>query len=350
MKKILLLCILLISFISADILKKKDNVRKKIVTLKNDNNLQVIFEHASPKNAPLTIAVFDKNKKNHFEISKGYDVETKHIYNIPLKKGKYIVLLFSKDSTWYYERFTFKTKLLKGNFEKEGNNTFEESTHIKSKNITKGYLQTSKYFNDEDFYKISLKNNSLIELAFFNKSKNKDTSYDLVLYNKNKKELFSYSINKNKFDKKVGLKKGSYYIKISTKYSELKNKEYKLAYLNLLTKSEFEPNNSIPSANILLNNTYHLATSRKFDKDFYEFNLKNVNKAKISIRSKYFRKGDNIRVTLYNASHAPIKVNYINGKKYNELFIFDLEKGKYFLGIENLRDSNKEYNLSILTK
>lgn len=291
--------------------------------------------------------------------------ENSKTLNVPLKAGNYVIEL---DGGAYYNKpFDFKLTKISGNFELEYNDKVENATPLIEKKFFTGYLQ-SKSRIDTDVYKISLKNNGILDLVFkaTEKCKRDDKGYEaitLVKYSKEKPNdpislIRQFSVNKD-FRKTIGLYKGDYYLQIRSNYHCIYNKEYNLAYLETPTAyTELEPNGKEELATPIKTDGYYYEGKinsgyDEFD-DFFTFNIKEKQDIIFSFKQPNFTTDFvNYYKKKINPAKFSIRVFSKKNGKYKYINKFDisleesmtkkvvqkvasLEKGKYYIDISGI--------------
>jgi len=376
MKKIvgLALCVGLLFVVgNAEVFSKKKSTI--VYGLSVDKPVDVEFkfkfrdvEQLGSYKAKPNFAVFDHYKKvgdsRHNYINYTF---TKNItkLNLPLKKGHYSIVL-NAGGGYYDKPFDFSITKVSGNFEIEPNNKFNTATLMSEKSFYYGYLQ-SNYKQDEDFYKIILKQSSSLDLVFKANEKcaKKDRGYENIsLYDGSLKISGGTRVNNplmkvlnvnNDFRKTIGLKKGIYYIGIRSNYKCIYNKEYALAYItNSKKRTELEPNDSFKNATSITADSYYYngrLQKKGGEQDFFTFKIDKDENVVFVLKQPNFMKDFSSKwrkhiipaeFTVYiydnSSNHNRVTYFYANKKKVTQQRI-KLKKGRYFIKIKGLDKS-----------
>jgi len=154
----------------------------------------------------------------------------KGVFNAPVSSGDY-TLVYKPLSFCNGINFDLSITKVTGNFEVENNNDMSSTTPLKELIFFSGYYQR---WNDKDYYKIDIAKDSKMRLVFSHPEVKSFGGYTLELLNANNKKvtIFKNSVKEPKLVKKIQLKKGAYFLKItkSDTSSIVQNIEYKIAY------------------------------------------------------------------------------------------------------------------------
>lgn len=230
-KKILLTILLLSSSLFAEVLSSTKPAIKKIVKVESAMNLRVTLKLETKRAQKLNLDIFNIEKKNFLHVD-AYPKGKTHIFNVPVQKGTYIVLLHTKSPQWYHSPFKLSISKVKSYYEIEPNESFKTASPLYIKKYIKGYLQSKRKTNDIDMYKLITKEKANLTLTINHKASN-NALYTVTVYNKQKKEIleFNSDFNKSSTTKFLPLRRGLYYVKVSSPKAILNNEEYKLTYV-----------------------------------------------------------------------------------------------------------------------
>lgn len=230
-KKIILLFVLLSNCLFADALSSTKPAIKKIVKTDIPINIRVTVQFEMQRAQKLSLDVFNTKKENFFHTS-SYPTGKKHVFNVPVQKGTYIIALHTKDPQWYHTPVKLSVEKVKSYYEIEPNNSFKSSTPLYEKKLIKGYIQSKRKDADKDFFKLITRKEANLTLTLTHKPSNK-ARYTIKVFDKRKNlQLeFKSEFNKNSTTKFLPLEAGLYYVNVSSDDKILNNDEYKLTYV-----------------------------------------------------------------------------------------------------------------------
>jgi len=182
-----------------------------------------------------TFEVYDANgQKGHQFLRIFPDTKSSTKVNLPLKTGLYKIMMFS--SNYLEKPFEFSVNSVQGHYEQEPNDTFLDSTLIKENTFYTGYIQRKDGNKLYDYYKLTIENDSKLQISFKANERCNDKSgyegYKIAVYDGDMSKG-KYKVNYPIFDLKNTKKEtiktldavaGDYYIRVKLKDSKSFNK------------------------------------------------------------------------------------------------------------------------------
>ena len=279
---------------------------------------------------------------------------------IGLKAGTYYIAVASANSlSFCSDTYKLKCNYSKSNYwEIEGNDTFDTATSIKSGKTYHGSMKEAK---DYDYYKIKMKKKGYLQLNIRQSSEKSGKIYRVKVYNADKQELFSTEVPGTDSDFstcKLGLGKGTYYIRLETYISNLYTGTYKLtATATAASDWESEANDDLTSADkMTVGKTINGACDANYaeDYDYYTFTMDKKAYVTVSLTHKNLN-GSNTAwsVYLYDSKGNKVdrKNSYLSVKQdgtYAETNKIKLPKGTYYIRVNATEyGTGEEYGLTV---
>ncbi len=295
--------------------------------------------------------IYDANLNLISEYSfSGNETET-NTYKIGLKAGTY----FIKIEEGYYrtdKTYSFKINYSKSDYwEKENNETYSVANTI---SLNKNFSGSIKNYGDKDWYKFKLSSNGSVGINFKRENFfNGSSHWYAKIYDTNLNLISEYSFSGNETETntyKIGLKAGTYFIKIEEGYYRTdKTYSFKINY----SKSdcwEKENNETYSVANtISLNKKYTGSIKAYGDKDWYKINLTNA----MPLNLYFYNKTTENSNTFYYLSIYDSKVNSIysfeiRGNTGTNKYSLTLAKGTYYIQVtEGYYRKSDDYSFKI---
>ena len=215
--------------------------------------------------------------------------------------------------------------------------------------------------NDVDFYKIKVNKNGYITLNFRHANVYKsEVCWKVALVNAKTSEICSIEskgTQKSVTTAKIGVTKGTYYIKV-TAGNSFDTADYTIIpkfvrtnnWEKECTNSGARPNNSMNTANkISFNKKMSGTISSDTDVDFYTFKLSSARNVKIQFTHSYkASKAKQWNIQVYNSKLKEVGYFASRGVDKSTTKTLALKKGTYFVKISKARKLNKNpYGLKI---
>lgn len=320
-------------------------------TITDSGNICINFKHKNLNDsAEFWYAVLYNTNTNEICGFSFYGTDTDiNSKKIGLDKGTYYLRIVGGD--YYYDKshryndcdYNFTVNFLVSDWEKENNEEFSTATVI---NANKTYSGSINDDTDRDFYKFTLDSPGSIYLNFKHKNLKDSAEYwYAVLYNDKTDEITGYILEGSKSNtdtKKVGLDKGTYYLRIvGGDYYYDKSHRYDTCDYNLTvkyTKStqwEKENNEEFNTATkIDLYKTYNGSINGEADKDFYKIYVEKNQDFKISFNSKNVKNSSEYYYfVVYDDGTNEIEKHSFMGNEATQHFYVTLNKGTYYFRI-----------------
>lgn len=174
----------------------------------------------------------------------------------------------------------------------------------------------------------------------------------MTLYNAKYEELGSLdatgNLSKSSFPK-IGLPKGTYYIKVqSSYYSEAASTDRYGVYVSYKKSNmwEREFNNSYTTATKMQFGKWYYGTTLRgysYEQDFFTFTVKNPKTYSIRINTKPQKTSNYYwTVVLYNKTYDKLQEINIPGNKTSTVLSHRLSKGKYYVLVRSYYYSDAE--------
>ena len=231
-----------------------------------------------------------------------------------------------------------------------GNDTMKKATRIR---VNKTYKDNLKRQN-EHYYKIKLKKNGYICINMKHRSLTSgDRFWEIRVLNKNSDEYLymeSTGNNTNKTSGYLGLRAGTYYIKINDYYHSSKNYQFRVKYKS--TKYwEKEGNNEIAKANkIKLNKTYNGAIQDGPENDdWYKIKFKKAGYVNINFKHKSLANSDRFwEIRILNVDNEELVYLESSGNEINKNSSYvGLPAGTYYIKVNQYYHSNIKYRFKV---
>ncbi|TDB55439.1 pre-peptidase C-terminal domain-containing protein [Bacillus sp. CBEL-1] len=320
------------------------------VNVPNDGNVTLSMKrkHGTSWNA----TIFDSQGKvfNEFTTDASEFVEGDEKVEVGLPKGTYYIKIqdsYNGKNVSYEFKVGFAAS---ANYEKEFNNNLTSANSININQTYKGMLQTS---SDLDFYKLILPNDGQVSLSM---KQQYDSRWTVTILNSEGQVFNQFITDGSELVEgyetmKVGLAKGTYYIKIEDYYdSSDVPYEFKAAFTSG-NNFEKEFNNTIATANTInLNQTYTGMLQTSSDYDIYKFTVPVDGNITLSTTKM---EDVSWRASIQNASkhiYKSLSTSYatVNGLESTALY---LKKGTYYFVLEDNYDANDvPYNFTLSMK
>lgn len=163
------------------------------------------------------------------------------------------------------------------NWESELNETFKDADRIKTNSFYNGTIRTS---DDKDYYKFSLENDGVINIAFEHENfTENERSWEITLYDDSSNELYTLSSYQNETKANscnIGLTQGDYFVYIHrASYGDLHQGDYKFKVeYNKDNNWEKEANDTIKEATRISTEVdYKGSVKTSEDKDYYRVDI-----------------------------------------------------------------------------
>ena len=268
--------------------------------------------------------------------------------NFGVKSGKYYIKVI--DSYYSSIDYTFRINYsVSGNWETEFNDNNASANNMGLNTSINGGLRNS---SDVDWYKITVSNYGHLSFDFkHNYIESSSNYWRILMYDSNIKEMFSYSINGKTIELKtckVGVKPGTYYIKILDSYYSGTN--YTLtSYFTSDSNWEVEFNNDYTSANSISRGVdINGSIMSSSDADWYSVQLP-PGTISFIFWHDYIESSSNYwRVNVYDSSFKEIEVFNSSGKNTTVTNDFqNLSGGLYYIKIQDSYFSDLTYHFRL---
>lgn len=316
----------------------------------SDGKVEVLFNNDGKSTDGSVNFIIKNGAGDTFDSTKGRsDLVGDEVAYVSLPKGTYYVHVYN--DYWYSDPYKIKVNFTAGDYyEKEFNNNFFTATAME---LGKEYIGSVPNYEDDDFYKVVLKEAGKLNICLNNSSSNNNDSYPTsTVYVKDGKNNI-YSENEVKGNQVeddcavVGLPSGDFYIQVEADYWYEGNYDYTVDTAFTPTAYyEKELNGSIHTANeVSLNKTYSGQFNGGSDTDYYKVRLASKGKLILDIVNKSTESYADMYVSLLDS----------NGNEYNDFWTNDrsfvttqeLPAGNYFLKLESDGYYNYDYHFTI---
>lgn len=230
----------------------------------------------------------------------------------------------------------------------EPNGNISTATPISVNEMVYGYATDG---GDDDCYKFTTSSDGYIKVDV-NKGYAEDWSMYLYLYNGNKKsEMYYFSASYEGIKDstiKIGLPKGTYYIRVNGTYRS--NYNFKVNFVST-NDWEKEFNETVVTANtVSVGKTFYGSTSDGGDYDWFKFTTTADGYMQISTTHDY---GDYNTFSLYTYDGTEKKkVKYLQLSETSEKSALDggyLKKGTYYLCVSGCSDTHYSFKINLST-
>jgi hypothetical protein len=304
----------------------------------------------------------DKENRIYLEDNFQHYEKAFSLKGINLPKGTYTLEVLSDESNQAglyslpYE-FTINWKKYSSNEEIESNDTLKSATTIGLNKLISGLAYS---IDDVDYYKFTIPQNGNI---IYSMSEN-SSHWDLELLDSKGKSLLTYNyiFYKTKLIKKeIGLPKGTYYVKLSTKSLDQSSTEpsrggiynspyqFKLDFLASENYEKEENNSSKTATKIEMNTLYHGAATNEMDSDVYQVKISKKSQVKFILRNLAVAPASQIGI--YTKSQKLVKAVDVsellnNPKAKNREVKVDLNAGDYYIVFTRM-GTNSAYDFAL---
>jgi hypothetical protein len=304
----------------------------------------------------------DKTNRIYLEdLFQHYEKATS-LKSINLPKGTYTleVLPSESDNSGLYSLsydFTISWKKHSSTEEIELNDTLKSATTIGLNKLISGLAYSS---DDVDYYKFTIPQNGNI---IYSMSEN-SSHWDLEFLDSKGKSLLTYNyiFYKTKLIKKeIGLPRGTYYVKLSTKSVDQSSTEpsrggiynspyqFKLDFLASENYEKEENNSSKTATKMEMNTLYHGAATNEMDTDVYQVKLTKKSQVKFILRNLEVAPASQIGI--YTKPEKLVKTIDVsdllnNPKAKNREVKVDLSAGDYYIVFTRM-GTNASYDFAL---
>ena len=330
----------MLSSLSAEVLTSKKPEIKYNLDITTPLNAQFVIKHADRASGTLGLTVIDDTNGEQVVSVRHNFQNTEETFNIPLKTGKYIVKLSQYNGNIHDKPFEVKLNKIRGYFEAEPNNHFNDATPLTEKKYYSGYLQ---HIQNEDFYKISLAEDALVDILFKHDVFKDNGDYQVKLYASDMKTVlmsFLSSAKDEKLAQSIGLKEGDYYIKVSQYRGNFPYKEYNLGYITSPTKyQESEPNeNKLEAPYIEAGYFYSGYIQPGSSHDYYKIIHPADGNIKVVLTHEPIKTTGDFGVEFYDEKGKKLDSFLSNNNdKKKESKVLKLPKGTYYIKVSQYR-------------
>ncbi len=276
-------------------------------------------------NCHTQLKLLDKNNKEILKTEYHMAHNQKGVFNAPVDIGNYTIKYRTLSSGCNKSDFNLKVTRVSGNFEIEPNDDLSSATKLKELKYIYGYLQR---YSDEDFYQINLPTKGILDLEFLHKKIKSFSNFQIEFIDSNDKIIVKFESHSQslKTERKFGLNKGVYFIKIKRHSSSagLEHHEYKMAYAFSKNENiETQPNDDFSNASLVNDGVYVSGTYNQRTKDYFKYKAK---KGKYSLlyEHKAFKYGT--RIEIFDSNQKKIKDISQKGLKEKEYFDFEVKQ------------------------
>lgn len=278
---------------------------------------------------------------------------------IGLSKGTYYV-------TMTYSSYTDMPYNLRVNYassaywEKEVNDSFTSATAITADKAYKGSIKNSV---DEDYYKVNVASNGYVKLNLKHSATTTDSVYYIRFYNSDLNQVYYDRVvgTQNKYQTSaIGLKKGTYYVKISAVNTYTGTYEL-MVDATKASGWETEINNDKSAANKItvgksvkgVNNGSYAGVTDSYD--YYKFSLSKATYINVGVEHEKI----NGTSTLWAVHIYDSKGNYLDdfsasymyvkeSDEYSETKVTKLPKGTYYIKVYGHTEAaDEQYKLTV---
>ncbi len=273
-----------------------------------------------------------------------------------LRAGAYYIAIknsneFSSDTYTFQAIFTSSTK--DQQYESENNDEIENANSFALNSTITGNLHKK---TDVDYYELTLPEDGMISFTFKHKEQSYSSNYwKYSLTDADGTKICTWNIGgktNSQQTSKMGLKKGTYLVKIESSSSDYSSDDYNITNVFDTTGSfEAESNDTISAANAIPVATACTGNLYKDnDVDYYSFTLENSNNVSLTFKQK----GQN-----YSTSYWIMQILSEDGEKLSEENVsgtalttssesIKLDAGTYYVKISSAVDySDANYTLTI---
>ncbi len=356
----LLSMVTILSIANAEMMTKE----KKVInyTLSTDKPVDYEMTFSSPRDEKCEIRIDVHNENDANVMNAVHSMKKgKQVFNLPVKSGSYYLKLHVPNhiQSCNNKPFDFKLTKVSGHFEQEDNNNISNATDLIELKYFYGYLQTyyaySDAKNDVDYYKIVLPSNGILDFEFSHKQTGSKSAFKIELLDAGNNVLTKYesSLQKKKSEKYFGLKKGTYYIKVSSNGNkDVRHLEYKIAYaVSKNNNIEMMPNNKFSDATLIKDGVYISGNFNQWQKDdYYKYQAK---KGKYSLVYEHKPFDKDTDISIFDSNQHRIFSTRAKGLKEKEYFNFEVkEDGPIYVKLSHSFDYTKvdgdKYKFGIL--
>lgn len=301
-------------------------------TLSTDKPIDYEMTFSSPRDERCSIGIDVHDEDNIHIFNAVHSMKKgKDVFNLPVKAGKYYIKLHGQYEC-YNKPFNFKLTKVSGHFEQEDNDNIARATDLIELKYFYGYLQTYYAYRDTkadvDYYKIVLPTNGIVDFELSHKQTGSKSAFKIELLDADSNILTKYEskLLKKKSEKYFGLKKGTYYIKISgTGNRDIRHLEYKIAYVVSKNNNiEMMPNNKFSDATPIKDGLYISGNFNQWQKDdYYKYQAK---KGKYSLVYEHKPFERDTEIYIFDSNQKRIFSTRAKGLKEKEYFDFEVKQ------------------------
>jgi len=350
-------------FYSASITDTNDVDWFKFTTSSN-GSFYIDFQHEllSSSSTYWKIYVYDSTGVNVIDGS-GNNINTVvgNVNKITATSGIPAGTYFIKIIDSNHSQNTYQLKVCftsSNNWEKENNNSKDNATPI---NLNEQYFAALTDSADDDWFKFTIPTDGVFYIDFQHEFLSSSSTYwKIYIYDETgvtsidgSSSYFGVVGNENRCTNNIGVKAGSYYIKIIDSNHSQNTYSLKVCFSEE-SSWETEINNSKDTADIIeVNEVYKGSLSTNGDVDWYKFTVSSNCQVAISFNHEVINSGstywkiilfDNTAVTkLYTFSRYGNTATAISD-------YVDVTPGTYYAKVEASNYSGKDYELSIIEK
>ncbi|MCC8065756.1 MAG: hypothetical protein LIO94_01445, partial [Clostridiales bacterium] len=230
--------------------------------------------------------------------------------------------------------------------------------------LTLGAYKYGSIYNKSDVDYYSFKVTSAGYVTFTFKHKNiyeSDNYWTVTLVNAKTGELYtktSAGTKKSMTSVKIGLSKGTYFVKVSCSGSNYSTVDYRLcvkytkssSWEKEYTNSTDKTNGSMTTANKLtLNKALNGTLSSESDVDYLRFTVKSSGKVSVIFSHKYMARGKGLyKISIYNSKTKLLYSFMSKGVDSTITKTYKLSAGTYFIRIEKgVKYSSSPYKVTV---
>ncbi len=350
-----------------DNLPKQDSVKYYKVVLPSSGKVNISFNHSNIESSGVywKINMFDNVENEVLYLESTGNNTTGKSMNAYLDKGTHYIRITTKYGNLYHSSTDYNLTVNytenKGEFEVEQNNQKEQATVISE--VNKPIIGNLRLQSDIDYYKFTLQNSGKINIGFNHGNIESSGEYwKINMFDINENEVLNFdSTGTNTTGKSTNayLDKGTYFIRITTKYSSLyhSNADYNLTVIYEENKGQFEieQNNQKEQATVISETNKPISGNLRLnsDVDYYKFTLQSSDKINIGFNHGNLESsGEYWKISLYDSNdNVLLQLNSTGTNTTGKSDDISLNKGTYYILVttkySSLYHSNTDYNISL---
>lgn len=304
-----------------------------------------------------TVNMYNKDREAIYSFTSGYQDTSTKSAQIGLPAGTYYVSVTGRlaDEGIYGLKVNFTKK---DTWECEDNDIASLANTIQIGKTYGGSLHTN---SDVDFYKIKVTKDGRITLKFMQdivKGYTSSTCYKVKIYDSKdlSNELYTLKVKGEDTSistPSIGVKKGTYYIKVSSVVYTNHNYRIKVS-ATASSYCEKEPNDSVSQATAIKSGKQYTGSIRSTDDvDYYKINMKKTGYMTISLKHSDTSESSIYKLYLYNKNRDEMFSTVIKGNQNNfQTSKIGLPKGNYYVMIKAYSKAvyTGDYKLTVTTK